>query len=354
MTNKKPKLGISIMPSQKFLEACLPLFTEGEIEIIEWSFDTVLNQNQEPKWLPLMLQEYGNNNRLLGHGVYYSLLDARWSSRQEQWLAKLKQETLRYNYNQISEHFGLMSSKNAHDGFPLPTSLSKKTLQIGIDRLKRLQSAAELDVGVENLALAFNLSDIMNQGEFIFKLITPVNGFIILDLHNIYCQSENFGIDMMTIITSYPLALVKEIHISGGSWDNDSTLNKSIRRDTHDGRIPNEIFNILPKVLKLCPTLEYVIFEKIGNSFLTEKDNIEFREDFKKIKTIINTTDFQITPKKSTLLLDTLGTPLTDIELSLEQKKLRKNLKTNAPHNNHDFNSDMWKTAIKLYKKWNN
>lgn len=354
MKNTKPKLGLSLMPSIQFLEASLPLFQKQQVEIIEWSFDTIKKSSKEPVWLPLMLKEYGEKNRLLGHGVFYSLLDANWSSRQDDWLNNVKQETLSYNYTQISEHFGFMSGKNAHKGFPLPISLSNNVLQIGIDRLKRLQATTLLDVGIENLALTANSSDVLNQGEFIFKLVNPVHGFIILDLHNIYCQSENFKIDMISIIKSYPLSLVKEIHISGGSWDNDPTLTRKIRRDTHDGRIPSAILDILPEVLKICPILEFIIFEKIDNSFQNEKDSIDFRADFQKIRTIIDTTDFYTTPKKQKQRVTISTPPLIDIELYKEQTKLRKDIVLDTYNTNYEWDIDMWKTATKLYKKWTN
>ncbi|WP_165748299.1 DUF692 family multinuclear iron-containing protein [Cellulophaga sp. Z1A5H] len=354
MGNKKPKLGIAIAPSLKFLEAALPLFAEEKIEIIEWSFDTLKDAADEPVWLSLLLKEYGEKNRLLGHGVFYALLDANWSSRQENWLKKVRQETLSHKYCQISEHFGLMSSANAHSGFPLPIPLSNPVLQIGIDRLKRLQATAQVDVGIENLALTANVADILEQGEFLFKLVNPVNGFIILDLHNIYCQSENFNIDMMTIIKSYPLSLVKELHISGGSWDTDPTLSRKIRRDTHEGRIPEVILEILPEVLKICPFLAFIIFEKIEDSFLTEKDGIDFRADFQKIREIIDATSFSVTPKEKKQVAIILGPPVIDVELLQAQVALRESIALDTYQTNSEWDKDMWKVATKLYEKWNN
>ncbi|MEN1785590.1 MAG: DUF692 family multinuclear iron-containing protein [Bacteroidota bacterium] len=351
---KKPRLGISIVPNSKFLKAALPLFAAQQVEIVEWSFDTLKGAIQQPAWLPLLLKEYSAKNRLLGHGVFYALLDANWGSRQENWLKRLEQETLTHNYAQISEHFGLMSSENAHEGFPLPFSLSNSALQIGIDRLKRLRAAARVDVGIENLALTPNTLAILDQGEFMFKLVNPVNGFIILDLHNVYCQSENFGIDMMTIIKSYPISLVKEIHISGGSWDNDPSLTRTIRRDTHDGRVPEAILELLPEVLAICPILEYIIFEKMGDSFQMEIDGINFRADFQKIRKILDASAISIKAKEEKEITDNLGPPVIDLELFQEQKALRKSIASGKYDSSYEWDKDIWRVATKLYKKWNN
>lgn len=51
------------------------------------------------------------------------------------------------------------------------------------------------------------------------KLVMPFCHFIILDLHNLYCQIHNFNIPFEEILTGYPLNKVREIHISGGSWE---------------------------------------------------------------------------------------------------------------------------------------
>ncbi len=148
------------MTEPSFLEACVPLFQKGEIEVLEWSFDTIQSIESEPFWLNDLLSAYSQENSLLGHGVYYSLFDANWGERQEAWIQKSKNETERYKYNHISEHFGFMSSENYHKGVPLPVPLSNKTLDIGIDRLKRLQDAVNLPVGIENLAFSFSKKEI--------------------------------------------------------------------------------------------------------------------------------------------------------------------------------------------------
>ncbi|QXP61577.1 DUF692 family multinuclear iron-containing protein [Olleya sp. HaHaR_3_96] len=353
MKKNKPKLGLSIMPNPEFIAAALPLFESAQVEVIEWSFDTILDKKYQPEWLPLVLKEYGDNNRLLGHGVYYAPLDANWGPNQDNWLQKAKLETLAYNYNHLSEHFGVMSSANAHHGFPLPFDLSDTILKIGIDRLKRLQNTVQLDIGIENLALASNVSDILKQGAFIEKLVAPINGFVILDLHNIYCQSINFDLDLLTIITSYPLHLVKEIHLSGGSWDHAPNLTKPIRRDTHDGRIPEVLLDLLPEVLQRCPVLEFVIFERLGDTFQNENDGLEFRADFNKIQAIIDHTAFSSNARQWTLKKHDLGPPLIDLPLLNKQQELREHIRLETANNHPEWNTNMWITATKLYKKWN-
>lgn len=352
------------MPESDFLNACLPLFQEDQIDAIEWSFDTIIHENSEPEWLSGLLDTFSVENKLLGHGVYYSLFDAKWTDRQDLWLEKLKKETTLRKYNHISEHFGFMSSLDYHAGFPLPVSLNATTLRIGIDRIKRLQNVVELPVGIENLAFSFSKNDVQEQGEFIEKIIDSVGGFVILDLHNIYCQSHNFGIDMMDLVNLYPLNEVKEIHISGGSWqDSLYRKNKKIRRDTHDGNVPSEIFDVLPKVLSKCKHVEFVIFERLGNSFKIDIDYIEYENDFRKLKTIVDNQTYIENNKIWRKNFELEKIPFTDFKLHQQQKTLAKSLSkikdcTEINKMKFDYwNVNSWdlemiNTAIQISEKW--
>jgi uncharacterized protein (UPF0276 family) len=363
----KPFLGVSLMPEDNFLIAALPLFQTEKIEVVEWSFDTISNPKNRPEWLQQTIAEYGENNKLIGHGVYYSLFDARWNTRQEQWLKNLKNEVSTYNYSHITEHFGYMSNSNAHKGCPLPITLNTRTLAIGIDRISRIQDTAQLPVGVENLALAFSKTDVLQQADFLQQLIAPINGFLILDLHNLYCQAHNFNIDIIDLINCYPLQSVKEIHLSGGSWQQSiyATSLDNVRRDTHDDTIPIEVFDVLPYVLQKCTNVEYVIIERLGNTFTCAADYTNYSTDYEKAKTIINHTHFTKEIKKWGNKLIPPAIALNDIELYNEQQNISTALynATNPEElirelhlNNWDtttWNPEMIHTAMLLVKKWN-
>ncbi len=363
----KPLLGLSMMPQLQFLQATYPLFEKGKIDVLEWSFDLIQNEEDKPEWLHNILEEFSSQQRLIGHGVLFSLFDAKWTGRQKNWLELLKKEVKRYSYTHITEHFGFMSSssENFHKGCPFPVPLNSTTLEIGIDRLKRIQDVANLPVGIENLAFAFSEQDVKEQGEFLQKLIEPINGFIILDLHNLYCQSMNFDINILDLIHLYPLDKVKEIHVSGGSWQ-ESIYAKSgkVRRDTHDEKIPEEVFDVLPIALEKCAHCEFVIFEQLGESLNNPIDALEFQNDYYRLQEIISKTkaSFQKQSWGKEIILN--APPVEDLLLDEEQKLLCKTLlETKDCHSIKDnlklqnWNIENWDlsmidTAIRLSEKW--
>ena len=93
-------------------------------------------------------------------------------------------------------------------------------------------------------------------------------------LHNLYCQLQNFNISFDKLIVLYPLNRVREIHISGGSWD-DSLIEptRKVRRDTHDDVVPAEVFDLLKLTIRYCPNLKYVVLEQLGNGLTTGFQN---------------------------------------------------------------------------------
>jgi uncharacterized protein len=280
--------GVGCNLDQNLLQSILPLLQDEQIESLEWSFDTLFNHKNIPDWFVSLLKEFGKSGRLVGHGVFGSLFSGCWSAMQSEWLKKLEKSSKVFQFAHITEHFGFMTGQDFHKGAPLNLPMDKTVLNIGIDRLKRLQNAANCPVGIENLAVAYHLNSVKQQGNFLSELVESVNGFIILDLHNLYCQIHNFEVDFEQIIQYYPLEKVKEIHISGGSWSkSQAEKDKIIRRDTHDAAVPIFVFEILEKTLKLCPNIEFVMLEQLGIGLKDAAAQEKFRLDFIKMKLIV-------------------------------------------------------------------
>jgi uncharacterized protein len=270
------------------LSASLPLLEEERVEAIEWSFDTLFNFKEIPPWFLELLTAYSNEKRLVGHGVFFSLFSGRWSKDQSEWLRHLKQTCSDFDFDHITEHFGFMTGKDFHSGAPLNIPYSAATLNIGRDRLKRIYEACRCPVGLENLAFSYSLEEVKRHGEFLDQLMEAVNGFIILDLHNLYCQIHNFSISFDEIIGLYPLDKVREIHISGGSWEDSATdIERKIRRDTHDNATPEEVFQLLEKTIDKCPNLKYVVLEQLGTGLKTAESRSLFYDDFLKMEKIV-------------------------------------------------------------------
>lgn len=270
------------------LTACFPLLEESRVDALEWSFDALYREKEIPGWFSDLLDAFGNERRLIGHGIFFSLFSGRWLAGQEEWLHQLRRMCKDFRFDHITEHFGFMTGKDFHHGAPLGIPYTSTTLMIGRDRLKRIYDVCRCPVGLENLAFSTSAEEVKRHGVFLDQLLEPVNGFIILDLHNLYCQLHNFGIAFEDLIDLYPLHRVREIHISGGSWDgSNADPGRIVRRDTHDDAVPQEVFRLLENAIERCPHLKYVVLEQLGVGLQTAAARKTFYEDFLKMKHIV-------------------------------------------------------------------
>jgi len=357
------------------LSSCLPLLEESRVEAIEWSFDALFKVKQVPDWFLELLAAFSKEGRLIGHGVFFSLFSGKWLPEQETWLQQLQQTTAAFRFDHVTEHFGFMTGRDFHHGAPLNIPYTPSTLAIGQDRLRRIQAACCCPVGLENLAFSYCLDEVRQHGEFLDALLEPVNGFIILDLHNLFCQLYNFDIAFDELIALYPLDRVREIHISGGSWENSYIIpGRKVRRDTHDSSVPPEVFRLLEIVIDRCPNLKYVVMEQLGNGLVTEDSRTIFYRDFLRLEAIVNESnpgrvsdpvDISFLPPLS----DIIHPPIEDETLYQQQLELSAILETAGSYGEARQRLDrstlahsawrieswepyMLETAISIARKW--
>ncbi len=286
-----PWVALSLMHEEDFRLAAAPLFAEGIVDAVEWSFDTLWG-HAVPPWLEGLLAAYGDAGRLFGHGVHYSALSAAWEPRQDRWLDALSRELTQRPYAHVSEHYGFMTAGAFVRGAPLPMPRSEAVLRLGRDRLRRVRERLLCPLGLENLALAWNREEALAHGSFLDALL-EADDFLVLDVHNLYCQAANFDLSPDALLATFPSDRVRELHVSGGSWlpawDESS---EAVRCDTHDQRVPPEVLDILRGALVRFPNVRVVVFERLGGT-LSEREAAAFREDFHAVRHIVGETTSQ-------------------------------------------------------------
>lgn len=285
----RPRVGLSLLPEEDLRAAQLPLFADGLVEALEWTLDAEF-AGALPPWVEPLLDHYAAEGVLYGHGVHFSPLSAVFEPRQARWLEQLSHAVKRRRYAHISEHFGFSTVPGLSQGAPLPVPFVAGALRVGRERLRALQEAAGgLPVGLENLALALSDDDVWVHGEFLEQLLEPIGGFLLLDLHNLCCQAQNFCIPAEELVLAMPLARVRELHVSGGSWAPVMTPEgpRPFRRDTHDGPIPEQVFALLAFTLPRCPGLEAVFVERLGGSLTSPLEVERYREEYRRVHALV-------------------------------------------------------------------
>jgi len=236
----------------------------------------------------------------------------------------------------------------------------------------RIQDACSCPVGLENLAFSYSLEELKRHGEFLQALVNPINGFVILDLHNLFCQAMNFNIPADKLIDAFPLEKVREVHISGGSWESsDYFPDRRIRRDTHDDSVPQEVFSLLEQIIPKCPELLFVVLEQLGSGLRTETSKLSFQKDFLHMEKIVRKHESMIPVKNEfkPSLISLPKSPVVDSVLNQQQTELTQILETAMDYteaferlkesslHKTEWKIEEWKpymleTAIAIAQKW--
>jgi len=278
-------VGLSLMLDDAYRSAVLPLFESGIVDAIEWSFDQSWGARAAPSWVAPLLDLYAQTGRLWGHGVTFSAGSVHGEPRHSQWLEMLAREIELRPLRGVSEHFGFMIANGRNAGAPLPPGFGEGTRDVLVRNLSRLRTVAGVPVGLENLALALDADEPWQQGPLLRDVLDATDGYLVLDLHNLWCQIANYDLDAAKLLATYPLDRVRCMHVAGGRWwDVPGGAGLRFRRDTHDGALPSEVLDLLTLALPRCPALEVVVVERIGDTVVELTDAERLRDDFMAVR----------------------------------------------------------------------
>jgi uncharacterized protein (UPF0276 family) len=280
-------VGLNFLPEDDFRAAALPLFEDGLVDALErdiddaWGFTPDSSLREQPAWAEDLFDAYAADDALYGHGVWLSVMSGVWTPRQERWMERLAAECAARRYRHVSEHFGWMTSGSYWRNTILPTPYTRATVALGIDRMKRFADAAQRPVGLEVLATALGTDDALAQGAFLDEILAPVDGFLILDVHNVWTLATNLGLDPLALLERFPLERARELHVSGGDWFD---AGRRIRLDSHDGDVPDEVWPLVRAALARCPSLEVAFLERRFGTLAGDAAQTGLRTDFLRLR----------------------------------------------------------------------
>jgi uncharacterized protein (UPF0276 family) len=283
----RPHVGLSLMLEPAHRDAVLPLFEAGIVDAIEWSFDHAWAEGGEPEWASALCDHYAAHDRLWGHGVAASPGSAEPEPRQSLWLERFARDIERRSYRGVSEHFGFMVAGDRDGGAPLPVPAGPGAVAVLVRALERIAAVARVPVGLENLALALHERDALEQGPLLAEVLARVDGYLVLDLHNVWCQSVNYGLDVDALVATYPLERARCMHVSGGSWWTIPGTDVTLRRDTHDGDVPNEVLALVERLVPQCAALECIFLERLGDTIPDARAAERLRADFQRLQALV-------------------------------------------------------------------
>ncbi len=150
---------------------------------------------------------------------------------------------------------------NTHELLPMP--FTKAAVAHTAERVKRLQDRLPVPFLLENISWYAELGEPeMSEHDFLNEVLERADCGWLLDINNIYVNSQNHGFDAKAFLEGLPLHRVKQMHIAGHSWDEEDQL----IIDTHGAPVIDPVLDlftwVLPKIFAATGEAVPVLLER--------------------------------------------------------------------------------------------
>jgi uncharacterized protein (UPF0276 family) len=138
-----------------------------------------------------------------------------------------------------------------------------------IDGTTRNLAAAGKIVGalplVENIATLIDPpGSTLSEADWTRDILAVANCALLLDLHNLYANSVNFGFDPYDFIDRIPQEKIRAIHLAGGRWIKAITTDERRLLDDHLHDVPEAVYDLVKYIGAKTSHPLTVILERDG------------------------------------------------------------------------------------------
>jgi uncharacterized protein (UPF0276 family) len=196
---------------------------------------------------------------LVGHGVGLSIASA--GAFDLDHVTQLARWRRRFGLHWVSEHLAAVRVSEEgvidhHAGIALPLAWDEELLRLVAVRVRQAADVLGCPLLLENGVVFTPVPEPdMSEAEFLNRLVGESPCRILLDLHNLYANATNLGIDAARFLGDLDLTAVVEIHIAGGNEFGGFYL------DSHAGACPQQVWEMLEVVAAEAPNLRAITFE---------------------------------------------------------------------------------------------
>jgi uncharacterized protein len=162
-----------------------------------------------------------------------------------------------------SEHlaFTRVPGRDLANLLPLPKT--EEVAEQIVDKVKIIQSRVSVPFLLENITYVFEWPDSkMSDAQFLNLICRETGAGLLLDVENVYLNSQNHRFDPRAFLDDLAPGLVREIHMAGGVTVRDSA-DRPILADSHSHPIPEEALELL----------DYALLRHRPQTIIVERDD---------------------------------------------------------------------------------
>jgi uncharacterized protein (UPF0276 family) len=226
----------------------------------------ILESRPDVPWFEVMADNYMNpgevphralakvreNYPIVFHGVGMNLGSA--DPLDPAYFKRLKELADRYEPAWVSDHLCWVGAQGvkAHDLLPLP--YTREALDHVSERIQRVQQILRRRILIENLSGYLRFAGApMEEWEFVGAVAEKADCDLLLDVNNVYVNSENLRFDPHAYLDALPKERVRQIHLAG------HLRSGGILIDNHGSPVGDGVWDLYRHAMFLFPNVPTMI-----------------------------------------------------------------------------------------------
>jgi len=195
-------------------------------------------------WYPHALSRVRERYPIVTHGLTLSIGSS--APPPEDYLTELRAETRRLGTPWHSDHLCLTSAGPLVLHELLPLQQTSKNARRAAEHLCRARDHLGLPMLVENITwYAHPGQRELPEADFITEVVERADAGLLLDVNNVWVNSQNHGLDAQAFIAALPLERVRQIHVAGHTRTESGLI-----LDTHGAPVVDPVIDLLEWTLR--------------------------------------------------------------------------------------------------------
>jgi uncharacterized protein (UPF0276 family) len=198
-----------------------------------------------------LLARYAERWPLVPHSVSLSI--GGTDALDEDFLSEMSGLCYRIEPAFWSDHLSCSRIEGVYVNDLLPLPFTEEVIEHVVSRIEQVRRRSGVDLVFENATYYAHMPGCtMGEAEFLVRILETSQSGMLLDVNNVFVNSQNHGFDPMTFIDRIPFDRVREIHLAGHTRVGDDII------DTHRGPIIDDVWALyrytLRRAGRLIPT----------------------------------------------------------------------------------------------------
>lgn len=182
---------------------------------------------------------------LVAHGLGLSIGDTQ--PLNIEFIKRIRVFLDRYDIDVYSEHLSFSRDQQGYLYDLLPIPRHKENVHYIAEKINRVQDIIGRPLAIENITYYHTYNNEMPEQYFFDSLVKKTQCEILLDINNVYVNSQNHNYDGLSFVRDLPKKSISYYHIAGHlKQHNDFLL------DTHGKTVAPEVIELGKAIFKSC------------------------------------------------------------------------------------------------------